>query len=110
MKNNSIEYKEVELMGYGVFSLVKRDGSRKQYLLNSIPTDEDIEKYKLKYSKDDVDLVASYLVIHHYGKFTIVFGSPTKNFHLPFEEYKEEMFKNYGDDFEFSDVLVPIEE
>jgi hypothetical protein len=109
MKDHQPLYKETEYIGYGMLSLVKKDGSRKRYLLNDDPKDEDMQKYKQMYLENEVNQDASHLVINHDGQFTVVLGTPSENFHLPFEEYKGKMFKKYGED-EFSDVLVPIEE
>ena len=106
---SSVEYKEVEFEGYGVISIVKKDGDRTVMMIDSILTLEEIDNYRDDLSKDDIDQKKSFMVTYNEGVFTIKYGTPSKNFHLPFEQYKAKMIKKYGED-EYSDILVPIEE
>ncbi|MEC2324568.1 hypothetical protein [Lederbergia lenta] len=46
------------------------------------------------------------MITYEDGVFRCLLGTPTDNFHLSFEEFKEKMIKKYGED-EFG--LVPIE-
>jgi hypothetical protein len=104
------EYFEEEVNpGYGVFSMVKKDGTRKMLLFNKKISSEDIENNKKVLLADNVDQERSYFVSYEEGIFTVIFGNPSENYHLPFEEYKEKMRQKYGN-FEFFDVMVPIEE
>lgn len=104
----SIEYREKKYDGHGVFILVNKDGSRKNMMLNSNMTDEQLEKYKESFMDDNINQEKSYLVSYKDGVFTILLGHPSENFYLPFEEYREKVFAKYGvPEFDF---MVPIEE
>ncbi|MBS4189953.1 hypothetical protein KHA94_07005 [Bacillus sp. FJAT-49705] len=103
---NKVEYRENTEDGHGVFLLVNKDGSREITLLNIEITAAEIEKYKTAFTSDEIDQEKSFLATFKDGRFTIQFGSPSDNFHLSFEEYKEKMIKKYGG----IDFLVPIEE
>lgn len=104
----SIEYREKKYDGHGVFILVNKDGSRKNMMLNSNMTDEQLEKYKESFMDDNVNQEKSYLVSYKDGVFTIFLGNPSTNFYLPFEEYRAKVFAKYGvPEFDF---MVPIEE
>lgn len=92
----NIEYREEKNDGHGVFILVNKDGSRKNMMLNSNITDEQLEKYKASFMDDNVNQEKSYLVSYKDGVFTILLGNPSENFYLPFEEYREKVFAKYG--------------
>ena len=70
-------------------------------------TDDEFEKYKQLFFAEDVDQGKGYLVSYDNELLTCLLGTPTENFHLPFEEYREKMNRKYGED-EFN--LVAIEE
>jgi hypothetical protein len=107
---NKKEYlEEVEHKGYGVISIVKKDGTRKILLFNKKVSTEDIDNNKKLLMAENVDTDRSYFVSFEDGIFTIIFGNPSENYHLSFEDYKEKMRQKYGED-EFFDVMVPIEE
>lgn len=104
---DTIEYKEEKNSGNGVCVLVKKDGSRKTYLMSDV-TDEQFNKHKASFMDDDVNQSKSYLISYTDGVFAVLKGNPPENFYLSFEEYKEKMFAKYGEP-EF-DFMVPIEE
>lgn len=105
---DTIEYKEETSEGHGICRLVKKDGSRENVMLDCSPTDTQLDELKAKICDSNVNHDKSYLVTYENGVFTILFGNPSKNFYLPFEEYREKMFAKYGiPDYEF---MVPIEE
>jgi hypothetical protein len=107
---NKKEYhEEVEHKGYGVISIVKKDGTRKMLLFNKKVSSEDIDNNKKLLMAENVDQDRSYFVSYENGVFTTIFGNPSENYHLSFEDYKEKMRQKYGKD-EFFDVMVPIEE
>lgn len=106
--DTTLEHEEDEHLGYGVILLNKKEGSGKRVLLNRALTSDEIEAYYADFFKDDVDQENSYFILYQDGVFTIKFGIPTENFHLPFEEYKVKMIEKYGED-EY-DFMVPIEE
>lgn len=98
----SSEYREEKNDGNGVFILENKDGSRKNMMLNSSITDEQLKKFKLSFMEDNVNQENSYLVSYYSGVFTILLGNPSENFHLTFEEYKEKMNAKYGvPDYDF---------
>ncbi|MFE1242544.1 hypothetical protein ACFW35_00305 [Fictibacillus sp. NPDC058756] len=88
---------------------MKKDNTSQMQLFNSTVTEKQIEENKNIFMKEDTDKDRSYFVTFHNGVFNVISGTPPENFHLPFEEYKEKMRKKYGD-FEYFDVLVPIED
>lgn len=106
---NSIEYKEIEWEGYGVILIVNKNGSREWTVFNYEITTGEIEELNKAITAEDVEQSQSYFVIFKDGKFTILFGNPTENFHLSFEEYTKKMAEKYLD-YEIGDYLVPIEE
>ena len=86
------EYREEINGGHGVFVLKKKDGSQVRMILNSRITDEEIEEYKSRFVKDEVNQQDSYLLSFEYGVFTLLLGTPPENFFLPFEEYETKKF------------------
>lgn len=107
--SSPIEFEETEDIGYGVLLLSKKRGQRKRYIFNHRPTQKEMEKYHEELSDNDVDQSNSYFITFNEGKFKVEFGDPSENFYLPFEAYKEKMIKKYGE-YEYSDILVPMEE
>ncbi|WP_227939876.1 hypothetical protein [Alkalihalobacillus deserti] len=107
--NDLNEFEEDSREGHGVFSLMKKDGKREMRLFNHRLSNDALETYKRMFLGNSVDQEKSYLIMYEDEIFSIVLGSPSENFYLSFEEYKEKMFKKYGNnnDFEF---IVPIEE
>lgn len=104
---DSVEYTEEKYDGHGMLILVKKDGSRQNIMLNVKITQENLEKYRESFMDDQVNQEKSCLVSYEDGEFTILFGNPSENFYLSFEEYREKMFEKYGvPEFEF---MVPIE-
>lgn len=105
---DTIEYKEEERKGYGVFRLVNKDGSREHRMLDSSLTNAQLRELKAEIQDNNVNQEKSYLVTYENGIFTILSGNPPENLHLSFEEYREKVFAKYGvpDD----DFMVPIEE
>lgn len=103
-----IKFEENEYEGFGVIVIVKKDGQGTTTMLNGQLTKKRIEEYHIKLSRDDVDQSQSYFILFEDGVFTVEFGTPSENFHLTFEKYKEKMIEIYGE-HEYSDVLVPIE-
>jgi Zn ribbon nucleic-acid-binding protein len=103
----SVEYKEEEYEGNGVFILVNKDGSRKSMLLNKV-TDEHLEEHMALFEDDTVDREKSYLVSYKDEVFTILNGNPPANFYLSFEDYKKKMLAKYGESE--CDFMVPVEE
>ena len=107
--STTIDFEETEDIGYGVLLLSKKRGQGKRYIFNRRLTPQEMDKYHEELSNDDVDQSNSYFITFNEGKFTVEFGEPSENFHLSFEAYKEKMTKKYGE-YEYSDLLVPIEE
>lgn len=105
---NNIQYKEEKSDGHGIFILVNKDGSRKKVILNCSLTDVQLEELKASLIDSNVNQEKSYLISYKDGVFTILFGNPSENFHLSFEEYREKMFAKYG--ITEYDFMVPIEE
>ena len=105
---NNIQYKEEKSDGHGIFILVNKDGSRKKVILNCSLTDVKSEELKASFIDSNVNQEKSYLISYKDGVFTILFGNPSENFHLSFEEYREKMFAKYG--ITEYDFMVPIEE
>jgi hypothetical protein len=92
--------------GYGICFTVLPDGRRTMTMLNCFPVN--IEKCKAEILANDPELKTSYLVTFTEGKFEIVLGTPTENFHLTFKEYAEKMYEKHGDIKGF-EGLVPME-
>ncbi|MDR7074035.1 hypothetical protein [Fictibacillus barbaricus] len=90
--NKKDYFEEVEHKGYGVISMVKKDGTRRMLLFNKKISSEDIENNKKLLLAENVDQDKSYFVSFEEGVFTILFGNPSENYHLTFEEYKENNF------------------
>ena len=84
------------MWGYGVF------------IFNEEIAQENISEYQKGFSQDDTDQKKSFLVTYEEGVFAIHCGTPSVNFHLPFEQYKIKMLEKYRADF--NEYLVPIEE
>lgn len=104
-----IQYTEEECAGYGVFRLTSKEGEVSVTIFNGKTSQENLAKYVKDFSQDDIDQEKSFLVTYEEGIFNIHCGTPSENFHLPFEEYKVKMLEKYGED-EFSKYLVPIED
>ncbi|AOV07334.1 hypothetical protein [Sporosarcina ureilytica] len=103
------KYKEERYDGYGVFRLVNKDGKRTTTIFSCQLKENDIEKYVNEFSGDAVNQEKSFLVTYTDGDFKILCGTPTENWHLPFEAYKKKMLEKYGDT-EDNRHMVPIEE
>ncbi|MCM3389224.1 hypothetical protein M3649_13875 [Ureibacillus chungkukjangi] len=82
------EYREEINGGHGVFVLMKKDGIRVSTRLNGRITDEELEEYKSRFMKDEVNQQESYLVSFEEGVFTIILGTPPEGFFLMCEEGK----------------------
>lgn len=105
-----IEHEEVEYNGFGVILLVKKNQFRELIMINDPMMEEEIESYKARFTAEDVDLENSYFVTFIDGVFTVLLGTPSENFHLPFQEYKEKMLMKYKGKYDDMDLFVPIEE
>ena len=103
-----IEFIEEEYEGGGVFILVKKDGDKQVTIFDGEIPRESFNEYQKEFLQDDVDQEKSFLTTYKEGIFTIHCGTPSENFHLPFEEYKVKMQEKYKDDF--NEYLIPIEE
>lgn len=88
---------------------MKKDGNRKVTIFTEEILQERISEFQKEFSQDDIDRERSFLVTYEEGVFKIHCGTPSENFHLPFEQYKINMLEKYGDD-DFNRYLVPIEE
>ncbi|MRH41430.1 hypothetical protein GH741_01925 [Aquibacillus halophilus] len=95
-KTDSFEVKE--FLGYGVYNLVKKTGHGEFTFIQSPITDQLKEEFYLELLKDDVDKENCYLVSYESGSFYVLFGTPTENFYLTFDQYKEKMEEKYGVD------------
>ncbi|CAM4008948.1 hypothetical protein [Lederbergia lenta] len=69
-------------------------------------TIDQLGEYTNEFYSENTSQEKSYLITYEDGVFRCLLGTPTDNFHLSFEEFKEKMIKKYGED-EFG--LVPIE-
>lgn len=108
--NGRIEHEEVEYKGFGVILLAKRNQLRELIMINDPMMEEEIESYKARFADEDVDLEKSYFVIFQDGVFTVLLGTPSGNFHMLFQEYKEKMLMKYKGEYDDMDYFVPIEE
>lgn len=108
--NNDIDYKESEHKGHGIVLLVNKDKTRELTMLNCTLLEKEIEAYKEEFLDENIDLESSHFIIYENGVFTTLLGSPTDNFQLSFEKYKEKMINKYKDVYEDMEFMVPIEE
>jgi hypothetical protein len=91
-----------------MFIVVNKDGSREKAILNCSLTDAQLEDLKAQIMDNNVNQEKRYLVSYENGVSTILFGNWPENFHLSFEQYRENMFVKYGaPEYDF---MVPIEE
>lgn len=104
-----IKFGDEEYEGHGVFIVMKKDGHKRVTLFKEGMTPGEISEYQKEFSQDDIDQENSLLVTYEAGVFTIHCGTPTENFHLPFEQYKIKMLEKYGD-IDYNKHFVPIEE
>lgn len=91
-------YKKTIHEGHGMCVVVKKGGKGKRIILNSAPTEKQIEKYLNYFEDSDVDVEKSYLVIFENNEFKTIAGVSPDNFYLPFESYKEDE----------REVIVPV--
>ncbi|HLU23137.1 hypothetical protein [Lederbergia graminis] len=101
--DNKLDFDIEENPGYGVFVLTKKAPEGKRYLLNSKPTEEQIQKYRDEFEKDDVIQEESYLVLYEDGELKCLFGTLPQDFLLSYDEFREK----YGND---DDHLIDYEE
>ncbi|UCZ51633.1 hypothetical protein LGQ02_12240 [Bacillus shivajii] len=83
---------EKEWYGYGVYSLVKNDGSKGITKVLNVEITEDekeemIKSFESKESKD-VDMKKSYFILYDKGAFTLLAGTYPKDFQLSYKEWE----------------------
>lgn len=106
----SMKHKEVTDEGHGIMSTVDKEGEKTVTILNRALTQEELDQYRQVFNNNNnINQEKSFLVTYKDGVFTIQYGTPSENFYLPFQQYKEKMIEKYGE-HEYSDLLVPIED
>ncbi|MCM3109681.1 hypothetical protein [Lederbergia lenta] len=104
MTKDGVNFQVDKNKGYGHLS--KKSGEGKAVFFNSQMTIDQLGEYTNEFYSENTSQEKSYLITYEDGVFRCLLGTPTDNFHLSFEEFKEKMIKKYGED-EFG--LVPIE-
>ncbi|WP_088007084.1 hypothetical protein [Indiicoccus explosivorum] len=108
-EKDGVGFEEEVCPGFGVFVWRgKKDG----YQITMLGKfDEALEReYMEKFHEEGTDQETSYFVRYDEGRFKVLAGKPTENFHLPFDVYRDKMYKEYDCVTEFERYLVPIEE
>lgn len=101
-------FTEEQYGGYGVFSLQRKRDIGKVVMFDREISQGKLQEFQNEFSQANTDQENSLLVTYEKGIFTIHCGTPTENFHLPFEQYKIKMLEKYGDN-EDNRHIVPIE-